>query len=174
MGSPDRAGIRGAPVLSALWRILLWACLVAGLLLAMATILSYPLWRVRGSVSDKGAPQTPYGHFVWREFELSVEDGRLHAGRWEHLPGREEIGKTQRWGPFAVWQTARGPGQDVVVSGPAWLVVALLVPAPAYFLFAPAVRRRARRRRGRCLNCGYDLRGDTAGRCPECGARVPA
>lgn len=26
-----------------------------------------------------------------------------------------------------------------------------------------------RRKRGRCLACGYDLRGDLAGGCPECG-----
>jgi hypothetical protein len=38
-------------------------------------------------------------------------------------------------------------------------------------LFIPAAARRAlRRRAGRCLTCGYDLRGLQAGPCPECGA----
>jgi hypothetical protein len=32
-------------------------------------------------------------------------------------------------------------------------------------------RRWHRRRRGACLNCGYDLRGDFANGCPECGWR---
>lgn len=32
------------------------------------------------------------------------------------------------------------------------------------------VRRRLRRRGGRCAGCGYDLRGLADGRCPECGA----
>ena len=32
-----------------------------------------------------------------------------------------------------------------------------------------ALRRYLRRQRGRCLNCGYDLRGDLAAGCPECG-----
>lgn len=32
------------------------------------------------------------------------------------------------------------------------------------------IRRCWRRRRGRCAQCGYDLRGNTSGVCPECGA----
>jgi hypothetical protein len=36
---------------------------------------------------------------------------------------------------------------------------------------APGVlRRRSRLRRGACPACGYDLRGNAGGRCPECGA----
>lgn len=31
------------------------------------------------------------------------------------------------------------------------------------------IRRSARRRRGRCPTCGYDLQRDLAGGCPECG-----
>ncbi len=31
------------------------------------------------------------------------------------------------------------------------------------------IRRGLRRRRGRCVKCGYDLRGNPAGGCPECG-----
>ena len=38
--------------------------------------------------------------------------------------------------------------------------------------FAPRVLRRyVRRRCGRCLKCGYDLRGDLKEGCPECGWR---
>ena len=34
-----------------------------------------------------------------------------------------------------------------------------------------ALRRSIRRKRGHCINCGYDLRGDLSSGCPECGWR---
>ncbi len=34
------------------------------------------------------------------------------------------------------------------------------------------VRRLVRRKRGRCINCGYDLRGAEHEVCPECGVEV--
>jgi hypothetical protein len=43
------------------------------------------------------------------------------------------------------------------------MILWLLIPGP--FL----LRRHIRRRRGRCVKCGYDLRGDLAHGCPECG-----
>ena len=30
-------------------------------------------------------------------------------------------------------------------------------------------RRMIRRKRGHCIKCGYDLRGDVSSGCPECG-----
>jgi hypothetical protein len=43
-------------------------------------------------------------------------------------------------------------------------IVFLLWSAPG------VIRRRARKRRGRCPACGYDLRGSAGSPCPECGA----
>ena len=34
-------------------------------------------------------------------------------------------------------------------------------------------RRMIRRKRGRCLKCGYDLRGADHEACPECGVSLP-
>ena len=66
--------------------------------------------------------------------------------------------------------TSGGNYRVAVVPLWAGLVVALLPVA------VPLVRRRiraARRRRGRCAGCGYDVRA-TPGRCPECGAVAAA
>lgn len=49
-----------------------------------------------------------------------------------------------------------------------WLVLLATTPLPI-IAFADAIRRRRRRKVGRCLSCGYDLRA-TPDRCPECGA----
>jgi hypothetical protein len=43
------------------------------------------------------------------------------------------------------------------------------------FAFGPKwVRSFVRQRRGRCIACGYDLRGGSHVRCPECGLVLPS
>ena len=51
------------------------------------------------------------------------------------------------------------------------LAPAGFVPYLACFVWRFAVVRRDRQRRsdGRCVGCGYDLRGNVSGTCPECG-----
>lgn len=60
------------------------------------------------------------------------------------------------------------------VMMPIWfaIVVTAIPPVVCVIVFLPpAVRRRLRKKRGRCLQCGYDLRGTAPERaCPECGA----
>lgn len=53
-----------------------------------------------------------------------------------------------------------------------WDVTAATALPPLLWLGVRGRRRSARRRRirrGLCRQCGYDLRGGTSGRCPECG-----
>lgn len=52
-------------------------------------------------------------------------------------------------------------------DAPFWLIVLMLF-VPSIVALARKSRRRKRLRFGRCLSCGYDLRG-SSGRCPECG-----
>ncbi len=51
---------------------------------------------------------------------------------------------------------------------PLWCIVLVCVLASGLLVVPPVLRRRKRARRGKCLHCGYDLRGSTE-RCPECG-----
>jgi hypothetical protein len=58
-------------------------------------------------------------------------------------------------------------GSCRLIGVPVWLVLGLCaLPAVSWARWRWAIRRR--RRRGWCLNCGYDLRGG-GGVCPECG-----
>jgi hypothetical protein len=77
------------------------------------------------------------------------------------------------------YYSAKYDGADGSSSGhqrivvPAWALVLLTAPLPTVRLW-----RRLRRRRfapGHCRGCGYDLRGNESGVCPECGqAAAPA
>lgn len=60
------------------------------------------------------------------------------------------------------------------VSFPIWMLVAtLLLPPGVAYVLGP-VRRRRRKARGLCVQCGYALIGNTSARCPECGTGVLA
>ena len=56
---------------------------------------------------------------------------------------------------------------------PLWspLILFSLYPAVA-FIRGPCRRHRRRRKKGLCLECGYDLTGNVSGICPECGKRI--
>ena len=49
-----------------------------------------------------------------------------------------------------------------------WLLFVLFAVYPAIAFVRGPLRRRRRRRLGLCLECGYNLRGLTESRCPEC------
>jgi hypothetical protein len=55
---------------------------------------------------------------------------------------------------------------------PLWIPLAVFAAYPTLALIQAPVRRWRRYRKGRCLNCGYDLTGNVSGVCPECGIEV--
>jgi len=54
-----------------------------------------------------------------------------------------------------------------------WLLVIAFGTYPVTAFIRGPLRRSRRRKRGQCVNCGYDLRGSPDGRCPECGDERP-
>ena len=57
----------------------------------------------------------------------------------------------------------------VALRVPYWAIVLVTAAVPATVALARRRAKAARRRRGECAACGYDLRA-TPGRCPECGS----
>ncbi len=56
---------------------------------------------------------------------------------------------------------------------PLWSIVLVCALSSGLLIVPPVLRRRKRARGGKCLQCGYDLRGSTE-RCPECGTEFDA
>lgn len=55
------------------------------------------------------------------------------------------------------------------LMAPIWYLLVLFGVWPLAVLLPAPLRLAYRRKRGRCLVCGYDLKGNVSGRCPECG-----
>ena len=111
----------------------------------------------------------------------------MSDGPWEHNGGFAIV-PTWVLPQVATWFTLPGvragrltpsPGSvsyqvtDTEIEFRYWLLVlvAVLLPMARVPRLLHARRRRLRQRRGRCVECGHDLRGGGE-RCPECGAAV--
>ena len=61
--------------------------------------------------------------------------------------------------------------QNTRIVFPFWLLGCVCAIVPARTMWAVS-KKMHRRRRGYCLQCGYDLRA-SSDRCPECGTAIP-
>ena len=96
------------------------------------------------------------------------------AGRtlWEDGQGRYEFALL-----LPSWIRDRtGRLLEFLPLGPIWpgfAINTIFYAAIVWMLWSSpfAARRMIRHKRGRCIKCGYDLRGDFSAGCPECGWR---
>jgi hypothetical protein len=76
------------------------------------------------------------------------------------------------------WENASfvsiGPQQTYWVRVPCWSILMLAAVWPLGDVLRGPLRRRRRRHRGECEQCGYSLRGNVSGVCPECGTAAAA
>ena len=70
---------------------------------------------------------------------------------------------------FFLSSTQQGPFRFTWLVFPFWVVSLSLAGLGMMPIARGPALRWWRRRRGRCLFCGYDLTGNRSGRCPECG-----
>jgi predicted RNA-binding Zn-ribbon protein involved in translation (DUF1610 family) len=78
-----------------------------------------------------------------------------------------------QWGPFFYRSTSYYDidWKHFLFALPGWLAVALFLAYPLFVFFRVPWLRRRRRKNGQCIACGYDLRGNVSGQCPECGRK---
>jgi len=99
-----------------------------------------------------------YGNgFLALNFSNSAKS---RAQTWFDRPNGTEVGHS---GMPEVIRTASGS----IVIFPFWIPTLFAGIAAFYF------HRKARCLPGYCINCGYNLAGNTTGVCPECGKRFP-
>ena len=124
------------------------------------------------------------------KIRLRREHQRLVMSRWDDDYARDYVDKPQwivrhdpanvlppSWRLQGFWGRLgfdhhRSPSGSMVdsrtVTFPIWPIAVLCAIWPAVWL-RRTLRQRRRRVQGLCLACGYDLRGNEQGRCPECG-----
>lgn len=140
-------------------RLLILACLAAGIWLLLAGFWTISLWYgVRCECFRVGASVRDGSICVWW---VTDPDGRSQGLRIERIGAMR----------FGFWQWRRflllsNPREDFAVIP---LGIPLAVTAPVIALLFRFVRGHPR---GHCQKCGYDLAGNTSNCCPGCGTTV--
>ena len=114
---------------------------------------------------------------VWRRYapfwHVSVEKGDLEIFHGEYiLSGTFLVSEQTSHFGFRVSRSYYSPNWVIsrTYGIPMWAPTILFLAYPVLTIVrSPRVRRRHRQRHGLCLYCGYDLRGNMSGACPECG-----
>lgn len=94
-----------------------------------------------------------------------VHDSSLAASfcKIEYEPGVHvrHLGQTK----IMVWPNYSARFLEI----PFWLILAVLLP-PWWLMGRKSRQRKRWDKEGRCMSCGYNLRGSESGTCSECGA----
>lgn len=118
-------------------------------------------------------PHGPFPMSPWQGTRRS-EPARGAGPRWMRWKFRWHLGRHdrslylgRRIGAVQVRDRA------LYAAAPLWTVTLAMALPAALWWGVPLLRRRSRRRSGKCIRCGYDLR-ESKDNCPECGTPVPA
>ena len=165
-------------------KIVLVVLTLAAAMTCTACIMSFWLPHYR---SFRANPQRLKGETFHDLVQLHIKDGTVEMEA--HLQG-----PCAGWRPglrlawevnlaglsCAAWCIRRGPlGTSVRqtfriwrVCCPLWVPFLIFAAYPTVALVRGPLRRCRRRRKGLCVECGYDLTGNVSGVCPECGTEA--
>ncbi len=105
----------------------------------------------------------PLAEIGW---SLGAFDSRTIYGNEQRRENQKTfLGQTILWPGFMFSK------QMIAVAVPLWMPTFLFASLCFAFLYLPSHRRRKRRNLGLCVKCGYNLKGLTEPRCPECNTR---
>ena len=90
-------------------------------------------------------------------------------GRQLLFIGRNLIREPPRWFSFGLYSFDKRGFLHSGILFPMWSLFALLAMYPTIAIIRGPLRRRRRQKQGLCIQCGYDLKGNVTGVCPECG-----
>ena len=109
-----------------------------------------------------GALRTAY---VWMIVSLvSAGSGTFAA----LIPGVQNVQlRNTYWLPTVDWFQGA-----IYLTLPFWIATAALSAYPTIAFIRGPLRRWRRRKRGECVNCGYNLTGNVTGVCSECGTEI--
>ena len=116
-------------------------------------------------------------------YYLYIDHGVLHGNnvqipgmRWPRRPWCGSLRFRRSWiyDPWVLlpsfWDHGNGEWDfKLPLHFPFFALVAIVVVP-----ILPPVIKRKRRKRGLCVKCEYDLRGNVSGVCPECGTKIEA
>lgn len=130
-----------------------------------------------------------FGHVTWKTNEwdwfctVGCGGTLAYVSCWE-LPTDASSTSSRRWRNsfvdvgVGIYARPSSPTDyrrtvNAMISSDIPLVASLLLLLyPIFALLRGPFRRWNRRRHGRCMDCDYDLTGNTTGICPECGAPI--
>jgi hypothetical protein len=126
-----------------------------------------PLKQVQAKVSFFGIANREYTELNWDGCWLAV-NGCCYCGKPYAPPGTFVLALLPRGPAYC----ARASGQYDHMTRPRYIPIWAVLTAsvlPLVWSCFPLFRRHRRRRQGLCIQCGYNLKGNVSGICPECG-----
>jgi hypothetical protein len=155
--------------------------IVAPKILVVISLLALPpslfLWRQ----SHTAAEWHRYDLTIYKSLWIYLKDGRCGleiltmptktGGRSEFHTPMTNYNPLANRGSFLLTTKKQGPYRVTWIVFPLWAPVLCWTMGCAAPLIRPT-RRWYRRRRGLCVECGYNLHANLTGRCPECGLRL--